>query len=368
MRVLLIDNSPQMGGSIHSAATLLRGLRDYGVEVGVVASRSDLFAPLVGEDTEIIQIGWDGFRNVFDERHGLAGGGLPFIGQTVALRRFAKKLAPEIKRAIQNFAPDVVHVNNLNLPNLPVVVAARDLRKPVVMHARMIRQFSRRELLAADRAARVVCISDAVKFCLEDQSSVPAERFAVIPNGVDVDAFDPKPNPTARAKMGLPTDHPVAVMLGRLSTWKGQHVAIAAWKRVVAKHPGAILALVGEGDPGYTMHLQQLTAQIGLADAIHFVGHRDDVPQVLAAADLVVHASCFEQPSQGTVEAFGRVIVEAMAAGRPVVATRAGGVPELVDDGVTGCLAAPNDPEDLARCICVALADPQLRNRAGVAG
>ncbi|MDP8222771.1 MAG: glycosyltransferase family 4 protein [Candidatus Lernaella stagnicola] len=368
MRVLLIDNSPQMGGSIHSAATLLRGLSSLGVQTGLVASRPDLFASLLGEETTRLPIEWDGFRNVFDPAHGLSGGGLPFLGQTLALRRFGKRIGPEIKRAIEDFGPDLVHVNNLNLPNLPVIVAVRDTASPVTLHVRMIREFSRRELLPLDRAAWVLCISEAVKRLLLERSSVPAERFVVVPNGVDVDAFDTAPNTELRRELGLPVEAPVALLVGRLTTWKGQHVAIAAWQRVVARHPNAVLALAGEGGAGYTENLQKLAAHLGLADAIHFLGQRGDIPRVMAAADLVVHASCFSDPAEGTVEAFGRVVIEAMAAGRPVVATRTGGVPELVRDGVTGHLAAPNDPEDLARRIVAAFDDADWRAKAGAAG
>jgi glycosyltransferase involved in cell wall biosynthesis len=364
MRVLLIDNSPGLGGSIHSAATLLRSLDAKGVVVGVAASRPDLFEPLLPDGATRLPVAWPGFVDVFAAAHGLFGGGLPLLGPTFALRRFARRLTPEIGRVIDAFAPDLVHVNNLNLPNLPVVVAARDRGKPVVLHARMIRNFSGRELQSADRAAAVVCISRAVRDCLLEQSATPPDRFVVVPNGVDVDAYDPAATPD-RAALDLPPGRPLVCLPGRLAGWKGQHVAIAAWRQVAVRHPRAVLALVGDGKDGYVQHLAQLAENLGLADAIHFTGRRDDLPQVLAASDLVLHASCFEEPGQGTVEAFGRVVIEAMAAGRALIATRAGGVPELVEDGVTGRLAAPNDPDDLAAKIIAALDDPTWRARAG---
>jgi len=364
MRVLMIDNSPHMGGSIHSAGRLLKGLADLGVQMGLFASRPDHFEKLIGPDVKLFQCPWEGFRDVFSPAHRLSGG-LPVIGQAVALRRFSRSLVPFVKQAIRDFQPDLVHVNNLNLPNLPVVVAVRDMDRRIVLHARMIREFSHREMESADRAKRIICVSEAVRRCLQEVHPLPPQKLVVIPNAVDVSSFNAPPDSGVREALDLAPDVPLACLLGRLATWKGQHVAISAWKKVIAAIPNAVLALIGAGDSSYADHCRQLAEKLELHAAVRFLGHRDDVPRLLAASDLLVHASCFESPRQGTVEAFGRVIIEAMAAGRPVVATAAGGVPDLVHDGETGFLAAPNDPDDLAVKIIAAFQDQDWRRRAG---
>jgi glycosyltransferase involved in cell wall biosynthesis len=137
---------------------------------------------------------------------------------------------------------------------------------------------------------------------------------------------------------------------------------------VLAKIPNAILAIVGEGDLVYAELCKRRVAELGLEASVRFVGHRNDAPQVLAACDLLLHTSCHERPDQGTVEAFGRVLIEAMAVARPVIATKAGGPPELVVDGETGLLINPDDVDDLAAKTIAALSDPEWRRRAGEAG
>lgn len=365
MRVLLIDNSPTMGGSIRSAAGLLTGLVARGAMPTLLASRPDLFRPLV-PDSVVIRDTPEVLRNVFDPAHGLFDNPIPLVGSAWALWRFGRRIKPAIRNVIVAARPDIVHVNNLNLPNLPVVQAVAEAGTPVVLHARMIRAFGRRELGAIALAARVICISQAVRTCLLDANVALPERLVVVPNGVDTVSLAPTPTAPARAALGLPPDVPVVVLPGRLADWKGQHVAIAAWPAVRARHADAVLALVGDGEPAYVARLRQQAAPLG--DAVHFLGHHADVGPVLAAADLVALTSCHDKAADGTVEAFGRVIIEAMAAGRPVVATHVGGVPELVVDGQTGLLAAPNDPADLAAKINAALDDPAWRQRAGAAG
>jgi glycosyltransferase involved in cell wall biosynthesis len=128
------------------------------------------------------------------------------------------------------------------------------------------------------------------------------------------------------------------------------------------------LAVVGDGEPAYTDQCRALAARLGLGESVRFIGHRDDVHRVLRACDLLVHSSCHEHPSQGTVEAFGLVVIEAMAAGLPVVATAAGGVPEVVERDVTGKLVRPGDPDALAEAMVFYLNDRDAALEAGLSG
>jgi glycosyltransferase involved in cell wall biosynthesis len=368
VRILLVDNSPGMGGSVRIAAALMNGLAERGVEVAVLASRPDVFAPLLGERVRLLEVGWPGFRDVFAAEHGLFQRGLPLIGQALALRRFAKRLTPEIARALAEWKPELVHLNNLNLPNLPVMEAVRRAGLPFVTSCQMIRFFGRREEALAARAARVICVSQAVRSHLLTEMRLDPLRVVVVPNGVDPAAFAGGPDHAWRREVGLPDDAPVACLLGRLTAWKGHHVAIAAWRVVRQKTPGALLAIVGDGEPAYAAQCRALAGRLGLGDAVRFIGHRDDVSRVLHACDLLVHASCYDHPSQGTVEAFGLVVIEAMAAGLPVVATAAGGVTEVVERDVTGKLVRPGDPDALAEAIAFYLNDHDAALEAGLTG
>ena len=120
------------------------------------------------------------------------------------------------------------------------------------------------------------------------------------------------------------------------------------------RFPKARFVIIGAalfGEDGYEREIRQLSAQLGLEEVVEFAGFRPDVQCAIAELDLVVHASTTGEP-------FGQVIIEGMAAGKPVVATNGGGVPEIVEDGQTGILVPMGDAPALAEAICRVLADP----------
>ncbi|MCS6855900.1 MAG: glycosyltransferase family 4 protein, partial [Elioraea sp.] len=137
---------------------------------------------------------------------------------------------------------------------------------------------------------------------------------------------------------------PVILLPGRLSRWKGQQVLIAALRLMERRDAVAVLAGDAAGGGGHALHLARLAAACGVADRVRFAGHVADMPAALSAADVVVNASI-------APEAFGRVVIEAQAMARAVVATAHGGAAETVEDGVTGLLVPPNDPAALARAL-----------------
>lgn len=138
----------------------------------------------------------------------------------------------------------------------------------------------------------------------------------------------------------------------RLSPWKGQHVLLEA----LAQCPPDVAAiLVGDalfGEQDYVQHLHSLVAALKLEERVRFLGFRSDIVQLMSACDLVAHTSTAPEP-------FGRVIIEAMLCGRPVVAARAGGVVELVEHGVTGWLVPPGEPQQLAEVITTCRNQPE---------
>ena len=158
-------------------------------------------------------------------------------------------------------------------------------------------------------------------------------------------------------------------MIAQITPWKAQDDAIRALARVRETHPGAQLAIVGEtkfvgrdvtfDNPAFRRGLDALAAELGVADAVHFLGEREDVPDVLAALDLLLVPS-WEEP-------FGRTVIEGMAMGRVVLATAAGGPREIVHDGVDGVLLAPREPAAWADAAARLLSDPGELERIGVA-
>jgi glycosyltransferase involved in cell wall biosynthesis len=145
----------------------------------------------------------------------------------------------------------------------------------------------------------------------------------------------------ARAELGLGPG-PVVGVFGRLTAWKGQHVALDA----LPMTPGVQALFVGEpfGDEDYASDLRRRAEELGVKDRVHFLGFRDDVPRLMRLVDVVLHTSVAPEP-------FGRVIVEGMLAGKPVIAADGGGVPEIVEDGVTGVLVRPGDSRQLGAAV-----------------
>ena len=182
-----------------------------------------------------------------------------------------------------------------------------------------------------------------------------AARVTVVHNGIDAAPFDavtPDAARACRAALDLPADAVLALHVGRFHPWKGQQVLLDALvrdSRLVAAFAGAPLF----GEEAFAAELRDRAAALGVAARVRWLGIRDDVPVLMKAADVVVHSSTYPEP-------FGRVIVEAMLAGTPVVAARAGGVPEIVDDGVTGWLVAPGDAVALAAAIARVVDQPAV--------
>jgi glycosyltransferase involved in cell wall biosynthesis len=180
---------------------------------------------------------------------------------------------------------------------------------------------------------------------------LPPERVRVIPNGIDLEVARAAP----RAELGVPAGSTVFGFVGRFEEQKGVRELVQAWPRVVAAFPHAHLALVGWGS------LEgEVRQRLASAPNVHWLGFREDIPCVMKALDVLV--APFHQ------EGFGLVLVEAMAAGVPVVAARASSSPELMDDGVEGRLVPVRDGDALAEAMIELAADPERRACLGAGG
>jgi glycosyltransferase involved in cell wall biosynthesis len=181
-----------------------------------------------------------------------------------------------------------------------------------------------------------------------------------VPSGVPTERLraSAPPRAEARACLGLDQSAFVVMGLGRLIRIKGFDLAVRALPRVSGAIPAARLLLVGDGPERPA--LEGLAASLGVADRLRMTGETSDVAAHLAAADAVV------VPSRN--EGMGRVLVEAMALGRPVVATAVGGIPAVIADAECGRLIAPDDPEALADALVELGRDAGLREKLGEAG
>lgn len=185
----------------------------------------------------------------------------------------------------------------------------------------------------------IVAISRGVQAALI-AGEVPAARICVIPSGIDTARFTPDPSVRARVRQtyGLSTHDPVALSVGALVERKGHHTVLAALRQL--KEQGLLLHYLICGEGVLRTALETAVVELGLTSQVHFAGFCTDIPHFLAAADLFVHVPLYE--------GLGVAVLEAMAAGLPIVASKVGGIPDLIDDQITGLLVPPQDPQALA--------------------
>jgi glycosyltransferase involved in cell wall biosynthesis len=201
-------------------------------------------------------------------------------------------------------------------------------------------------VVLANRAQAVVANSQATAEAYKSAGG-KNRRVKVIHNGFKPFLFRPgSANSSAGTRCGISEGNsPLVGLFGRIAPWKGQHIFLKA----LVELPDVRGLIVGEAlftgeDRRYSQELRELAAQLGIADRVQFTGFCSDIVPLLLSVDIVAHCSISPEP-------FGRVIVEAMLAGRPVIATRAGGVTEIVTDNNTGLLVEPGDAHALAAAI-----------------
>ena len=247
---------------------------------------------------------------------------------------------------------DVVHTHNTK-PLLYAGPAARMAGVPAVVHTRHGQRHgaSRRQnflfRLAARCAHRIVCVSEDSRRCSE-REGLGGRRLVTIPNGICLDRF-------CSERVAL--DGP-ALFVGRLTAEKDVATLLQAATRVGREMPGFRLRIVGDGP--CASELRELAWSLGLSSVVAFLGPRSDVAELLRTSSMLV------LPSR--TEGIALTVLEAMASGLPVVATRVGGTPEAVEDGVTGRLVAVGDADGLAAAMSEMLGHPDRAHRMGIAG
>lgn len=263
-----------------------------------------------------------------------------------------------IWRLIGRVRPALVHTNSMKahlLTPLPALLR----RVPLVMHVRDILPpgWLRSSLVAASAGARrVVCLSAAA--ARQFDGTRAASKTVVVHNGIELERFAGSLNRDVRASLGAPNGEVLVGIVGQIAHWKGQDVVVEAAARVVADHPRARFAVIGECMfPINEAEFDRAVRERARDLPVTFAGWVEDVGSAVGALDVLVHASREPEP-------FGRVLVEGMAAGKPVVTTTIGAGPEIVPPEA-GRLVAPGDAEALARALGELIADPAERARCG---
>jgi glycosyltransferase involved in cell wall biosynthesis len=206
----------------------------------------------------------------------------------------------------------------------------------------------------------VVSISDAVTESLAN-IGVPREKIHTIHNGIDPGDYPSMSAEEARKQIDLDPGVPVVGHVARFMRWKGQDFFLRAASRIKSDARFVLVGGLHWEEADYEKELHRIVEEKGLQDKVVFLGHRDDIPQVMRAFDILAHTSTKPEP-------FGLALIEAMASEKPVVAFKHGGIPEIVVDGESGVLTAPLDEEEFAIALEGLLSDPRRAAAMGAAG
>lgn len=274
----------------------------------------------------------------------------------------------QLVRLIRKRNITLVHTNTNTILASPL--AARLTRVPHIwsIHELMVEPATVRSALhymIPRFSTRVVTVSQAVREHMLKDAAKFAGRFTFVRGAIDVEPFlNGKGRARVRAEWGVRDDEVLIGMAGRVTRWKGQSIFVQAAKLIAERHAKAKFAAVGgvfDTEKFYMDRFRKEVRDAGLENKLTINDFRADMPDVFAAFDIFVLPSILPEP-------FGLVVIEAMASGKPVVATAPGGPSETVVDGETGFLVPPSDASAIARVLEVLLADHQKRISMGDAG
>lgn len=342
-RILKVCTSRSWGGMEMSMTVTADRLRDRGNEVVPVCyPNSPIHERLKRLDFEPLLFDlWGKFHpfKAFRLSRFINSGGIDVVHTDYSRDLFT--LVPALKLARPTPLVLHKHVGTKNPKNLPV--------HPILY----------------GRVDCAIAISEVIARNLVETHPLREDQVRLIHHGIDLDRFTPDPvrRHAVRAEMGVGENVPLVGIVGRLQKHKGHLEFLEVAKRVLPRHPEARFVVVGEATRGEDEEANEILDRFqaaGLGDRMILTGYRDDVPDLLGAMDV------FLFPTHA--EAFGLVIVEAMAMGVPVVSSNCDGVPDIVEEGQTGYLVDPTNVEALTAAVELLLADPARRQDFGAAG
>ncbi len=207
--------------------------------------------------------------------------------------------------------------------------------------------------------AGIITTGNFIKEQITRELGISPGKIYSIPTGIDVTRFADADGEAVRLEFGIAADEPVVGIAAALRSWKGHLHIVRAMSEVIRHFPKARLLAAGEGD--LRKGIMELTAELGLQNSVILAGHREDIPEIIAAFDVSVMASYAS-------EGIPQFAIQSMAAGKPIVGTETGGIPEVVKDGINGYIVPPKNPEALAGAIIKLLSNPEKAREMGLAG
>ncbi|MEW6486597.1 MAG: glycosyltransferase family 4 protein [Thermodesulfobacteriota bacterium] len=332
--VLHIDTGRTWRGGQQQVFYLHRGLLERGVDSRLVCSA-----------------GGELLRRCAAQ--GLPAAGAPLRGEWDVLSAWA------LARRIRRLRPSLVHAHSSHAQMLALLACRLAGARNLVATRRVDFVPPRHPVnrWKYGGVARWIAISQAIADILRD-FGIPEERLRVVPSGVLPRPADAGAAAAFRRELGVAPDQPLVGNIAHLADHKGQTYLVDALQRVLERVPRVRCVIVGQGE--LEAPLKEQARRLGLGRHLVFTGFRDDVDAIMEALDLFVMSS--------HLEGLGTIVMDALLAGKPVVATRTGGIPEIIQDGVHGLLVPPRDPAALAEAVLRLLEDGALAARLASAG
>ncbi len=362
-RILYIESNRDgtVGGSYYSLFYLVRGL-DKDLYQPVVMFYED--NPLIGKFRELA------IEVVVYDHYSPSDGRIRNLSDFV---KFLPRLVRDVLwghfkviKKLDEINPDIVHLNNSYAVNHDWVLACKRRGVKIIAHDRGTRPPASLQTRFFVRFLdAIISVSDSYLKYVTEQKLKPKTACRIY-NGLDVtefaDHYHLESKKQIRRNLNVSNGDILIGMVGNIDYWKGQIVLVKAMSLVVKEFKNVKVALVGKtarGAAKYEEEIRACISQHGLNDNIIFTGYREDIPALLNAFDIFVHASVEPEP-------FGRVILEAMAMKKPIVATNAGGPPEIIVDGKSGLLVPMDDERAMADAILIYLDDRQKADELGI--
>lgn len=352
--VLFLQTSSELYGSGKIILQVLRIYREQGLNPVVVMTGKGPLTDLLTEEGFIVKV-----QNLGILRR-------KYVNPSGLVNRFNKKLKAFkfLNKLHEEFNFELVYSNTL-----AVIVGSYWAKKNKIPHIWHIHEilFGPKPLVKLLRSMLdkntpyPIVVSEAVKRHWEPLLKIAKPE--VIHNGIPYEEYL-KPFPNVKENLGLPVDKLIVTMIGRINPGKGQLFFLEIAKRVLEIHPHSHFLLVGDPFPGYESIQEEMKTVIeenGMKKSVSDLGFRKDIPEVLAASDIFVLPSILP-------DSFPTVILEAMASGKPIIATRSGGAEEMVNDGETGFLIPIGDVEKGVEAISELINDPSKIKSFGEAG
>ncbi len=333
MRVLHVEGGRHLYGGARQVLYLLEGLAQRGVTNGLICRVDSPLAKAAAGHAEVFAMPMGGDLDL--------------------------SLIPRIYFRTLQFKTDILHLHSRIGADVMGGIAGRLAGVPLV-HSRRVDNPEPpwRVKLKYRLHDRVIAISEGIGEVLL-AAGLPADKLRVVRSAVDCHAFaGPRNREILRERLGVPSESPLIGVVAQLIPRKGHQLLLEALPPLVAEFPDLRVLFFGQGPEA--ANLERRIAQAGLGNQVTLCGFRDDLPELLAGLDLLVHPA--------TREGLGVSLLQASSAGVPIIASRAGGIPEAVREGVNGLLVPPGDVAALGQAIARLLRDPDLARRLGRGG